>query len=121
MKKVMILSIVLLAAVALAASAMAGTGGWANGVVTLGTGGATPKPPATYGLSSNVWIDYATANSNQDYVVTSCHMSGNRVFGTTNQTTLIFYGTKNTGETAPSAPTAPAAGATTFGSGWTAL
>ncbi|HVO85335.1 MAG TPA: hypothetical protein VMU60_12995, partial [Syntrophobacteria bacterium] len=70
---------------------------------------------------SNVFLNYSVANSNQDYVLGSCHMSGNRVFGTTNQTTLIYYGTKGTGVSAPSAPSFPSAGASSFGSGWTAL
>lgn len=72
-------------------------------VVTLGAGSQTVN--LEYGVSQNVYVTYETGNNFQDYGLATTHKAGNRFYGTTNNTTLIYYGTKSTGDTTVSAPT----------------
>ena len=118
MKKVMILSIAVIAAVALAATAFAA---FEKDTKTLGSGSNGDRPIATYGLSSNVYLEYIPDTSHTNYVIGSSHWSGNREFGSANSTTLIYYQSKLTGVTEGSAGLPSASSTATFGSGWTAL
>ena len=119
MKKVMILSIALLAAIALVAPAHAGVS-WVTGSnITLGSGSNGDRPAATYGLSSNVYLFYTTEATFQNYALGSGHFSGNREFGSGNATTLIYYQTRATGAPSIGLPTPSATMA--FDSAWTAL
>jgi hypothetical protein len=121
MKKVMILSIALLAAIALAATAFAADTGWGKDTKTLGSGSDGLKPVATYGLSSNVWLRYWVDDSHTNYTIASGHWSGNREFGSANATTLIYYQTKVTGVASGGVALPSPSSTATFGSGWTAL
>jgi len=85
----------------------------ATDVVTFGSGSAGTDT-LTYGVSNNVHVTYQTGSTWQDYGLGTTHKAGNRQYGTTNQTTLIYYQTKSTGSTV--APTITA-GATDL-SGW---
>jgi hypothetical protein len=120
MKKVMILSIVLIGAIALAASAFAA---WEKDTKTLGSGSNGDRPIATYGLSSNVYLEYTPDTSHTNYVIGSSHWSGNREFGSANSTTLIYYQSKLTGVVTGTAALPSPSSTATFdtGGGWTAL
>jgi hypothetical protein len=126
MKKLIVLSIALLVAMALALPANAANGlNWeANDptsmLVTLGSGSNDARPANVYGLSNNVYLYYATDTEHMNYVLGSAHKSGNRGYGSANSTTLIYYQTKNTGDTSVTISVTPATDAS-FGSGWTAL
>jgi hypothetical protein len=130
MKKLMIVSIALLAAVALAVPAFAdNTGGWVandpnSNVVSLGNGLSNNRPWNTYGLSNNVFLNYSTDATNMNYVIGALHRAGNRGYGAASSNTLMYYCSKNTGVTAMSSPALPTPGtAVTFPSGagnWTA-
>jgi hypothetical protein len=126
MKRLMILSIALLAAVALAVPAFAGALAWspndsASNVVTLGSGSAGNRPVNTYGLSNNVYLDYSTDDTNMNYVIGALHKAGNRGYAAASSNTLMFYCSKNTGDTTISSPTLPTPStAVSFDSGWTA-
>ena len=96
---------------------------WANAgndPVTLGSGSDGTATPAEYGLSKNVYLDYTTDTEHMNYELGSVHKSGNRGYGTSNVTTLIYYTTKDTGETTVSMPGGVGTDHT-FGSGWTAM
>ena len=82
-------------------------------VVTFGSGSAGTDS-LEYGVSNNVHVTYQTSATWQDYGLGTTHKAGNRMYGTTNQTTLIYYQTKSTGSTVAPAITA---GATDL-SGW---
>jgi hypothetical protein len=88
--------------------------------VTLGSGSDGTATPATYGLSKNVYLDYTTDTDHMNYELGSAHKSGNRGYGTSNVTTLIYYCTKDTGEESVSMPGSPGTDHT-FGGGWTAM
>jgi hypothetical protein len=118
MKKVMILSIALLAAIALAAPAFAA---WDKDIKTLGSGSLGDRPVATYGLSSNVYLEYTVDASHTNYVLGTGHWSGNREYGSANATTLIYYQTKVTGVASGGVALPSPSSTATFGSGWTAL
>ena len=91
---------------------------WGHGTYTLGNGGLTGVPDATYQLSSNVYLYYAndTTNNHAHYAVSSLHKSGNRSFATSDNTTLIYYWTKTVGATVDS-NAVQTAGTTTFSNG----
>lgn len=91
-----------------------------NDPVTLGSGSAGDATPATYGLSKNVYLDYTTDTDHMNYELGSCHKSGNRGYGTSNVTTLIYYDDKDTGETTMTMPGSPGTDHT-FPSSWTAM
>ena len=96
---------------------------WANSgndPVTLGAGSANDAVPATYGLSKNVYLDYTTDTEHMNYELGSVHKSGNRGYGTSNVTTLIYYCVKETGDEGVTMPGSPGTDHT-FGSGWTAM
>jgi hypothetical protein len=121
MKKTMLFAFVIVAAAALALPQMvsaAGPNAWGHGTYTLGNGGLTGVPDATYQLSSNVYLYYAndTTNNHAHYAVSSLHKSGNRSFATSDNTTLIYYWTKTVGATVDS-NAVQTAGTTTFSNG----
>jgi hypothetical protein len=130
MKKVIVLSIAVLAAMALALPANADLASFtANDkdtmLVTLGSGSNGDRPVNTYGLSNNVYLYYVTDQdgTHMNYVIGSVHKSGNRAFASANATTLIYYQSKDTGVTTCNDVTqiAPAT-SVSFPSGtWTAL
>lgn len=82
-------------------------------VVTLGQGSQAVN--LEYGVSQNVYVTYETGNNYQDYGLATTHKAGNRFYGTTNNTTLIYYGTKSTGVTSVSAPTAGISDLSSYG------
>ena len=59
-------------------------------VATFGSD-PTTGDNCTYGLSNNVFMDYDTANTGQDFALGAKHRSGNREFFTTNNTSLFYY------------------------------
>jgi hypothetical protein len=102
------------------ASADVNWGNEGNDPVTLGSGSAGDATPAEYGLSKNVYLDYTTDTDHMNYELGSCHKSGNRGYGTSNVTTLIYYDDKDTGETSMTMPGSPGTDHT-FPSSWTAM
>jgi hypothetical protein len=122
MKKLIVLSIALLAAMAVALPANADltwSANEANALVTLGSGSAGDHPN-TYGLSNNVYL-YYDGGDHQNYVLGSAHKSGNRGYGSASSTTLIYYQTKNPAETSVDMSGVTPGTAVTFGNAWTAL
>ena len=115
MKKIMIFTCAIVAMVVFAMPAMADME--ATGVVTMGSG-SLGLNVLTYGLSSNVTLDYKQDSTYQMYSIASTHKAGNREFCTSNETTLIYYQTKGTGTTTVTDVTA---GFTSTPGGWTAL
>jgi hypothetical protein len=116
MKKIILIAFAVLMVLALAApyTASADSVSWTDGVFNF----AATEGSLTYGLSSNVYLDYAVATDYQDYMIATVHQAGNRAFTTTNNTTLIYWLSKSTGDTSVSG--VPGAGATNI-SGWSAL
>ena len=113
MKKIILFAIIMLAAVALALPQVASAAGaWAEGTYTLGDGGGEAATAATYQLSSNVFLYYTPDPTNTSYGLGSLHMSGNRSYSTTNNTTLIYWNDKAVGSTSD-ANAEPTPGATT--------
>ena len=102
MKKIIIFALSVAMIMGLALPVMADVTN-STDVVTLGTGSTGNE--LSYGVSQNVYVTYATGNNYQDYGIGTTHKAGNRFYGTTNNTTLIYYGTKSTGDTTVSAPT----------------
>ncbi|MFP3871214.1 MAG: hypothetical protein ACLFVT_10105 [Syntrophobacteria bacterium] len=88
MKKLMIAIMALTLLMAFSLPANAVTDGEQNdNVITFGTSNTEE-----YGLSNNVYMDYDVGSTNnQDFALGDKHMSGNREYYTTNQTTLIYY------------------------------
>ena len=121
MKKMMVMSIALLAAMAFAMPAFAAWEHPTDHNKVLGSGSDGLKPVATYGLSSNVYLEYLPDTSHTNYVLGSSHWSGNREFGSANSTTLIYYQSKLTGVVTGGTALPSASSTATFGSGWTAL
>jgi hypothetical protein len=117
MKKIIFFAIIVLAAVALAlpqiAAADGGPEAWAEGIYTLGSGGGEAASPAEYELSSNVFLYYTADNTFTSYALGSLHQSGNRSYATSNNTTLIYWSDKSTGDTADS-DSVVSPGATSF-------
>ena len=116
MKKIMLIAFSVLMVLALAApqAVLADSVSWTDGVFDF----AATEGSLTYGLSSNVYMDYTVETDYQDYAIATVHQAGNRAFTTTNNTTLIYWITKDTGDTSVSA--VPDAGATNITS-WSAL
>ncbi|MCG6915915.1 MAG: hypothetical protein LJE89_00070 [Deltaproteobacteria bacterium] len=85
----------------------------ATDVVTLGAGSVGVN--LQYGVSQNVYVTFDSDNNYQDYGLATTHKAGNRFYGTTNNTTLIYYGTKSTGSTSVTAPTAGSSDLTSYG------
>jgi len=112
MKKICIIIFSLLLVGVFVAPAMADCSS-ATDVVTFGSGSLGTET-LEYGVSNNVFVTYATGATWQDYGLGTTHKAGNRQYGTTNQTTLIYYQTKSTGSTVAPSITA---GATDL-SGW---
>ena len=102
MKKLIYITIILAAAAFVLPQMAAADGGpqaWAEGTYTLGSGGGEASNPALYELSSNVYLYYTADGTNVNYGLGSLHKSGNRSYGTSNTTTLIFWNSKSAGET----------------------
>lgn len=114
MKKIMIPILCILMLVGFSLPVM---GAWTGGIVTLGSGSDGSNDESTYGLSSNVSIEYDRDTSHQHFSINSVHRSGSRVYCTTNNTTLIYYQTKPVGSTTGASV---ANGATVFAN-WTSL
>ena len=116
MKKIMLIAFSILMVMALATpctvSAVSVT--WATGVFNF----APTEGSLTYGLSNNVYLNYDVATDEQDYGITSLHQAGNRTYATTNNTTLIYFQSKSTGDTTDTVCTD---GQTDFSSGWSAM
>ena len=85
MKKALVCLMALSLIVAFSATVFAAA---ESGIKTFGTGGGDT---CTYGLSNNVFMDYAEADAGQNFALGDKHRSGNREFFTTNNTTLIYY------------------------------
>jgi hypothetical protein len=116
MKKIVLIAFSILMVLALAApyTTLADDVSWTDGIFDfIPTEGAL-----TYGLSNNVHLEYDVETDYQDYSITDLHQAGNRSYTTTNNTTLIYWITKSTGDTSVSA--VPLAGATVF-TGWQAM
>jgi hypothetical protein len=109
MKKIMLIAFSIIMVMALAApyTASAATVSWTDGVFDF----APSEGALTYGLSNNVYLDYTVESDYQDYAIATTHQAGNRAYTTTNNTTLIFFITKDTGDTSVSG--VPSAGDTT--------
>jgi hypothetical protein len=116
MKKIMLIAFSIAIVLALAAPqvVLADSVTWAEGVFNF----AATEGSLTYGLSNNCYLDYAVETDYQDYAIATVHQAGNRAFTTTNNTTLIYWVTKSTGDT--SVGSVPSAGATNI-TGWSAL
>ena len=112
MKKIIIFTLALAMIMGFALSAMADCTNQSD-VVTLGSG--TTGAELSYGVSQNVYVSYETGNNFQDYGLATTHKAGNRFYGTTNNTTLIYYGTKSTGDTQVTAPTAGSSNLGSYG------
>jgi hypothetical protein len=112
MKKIVIFTLALAMIMGFALSAMADCTNETD-VVTLGTG--TTGAELSYGVSQNVYVSYTTGNNFQDYGIGTTHKAGNRFYGTTNNTTLIYYGTKSTGVTTVTSPTAGSSDLSSYG------
>jgi hypothetical protein len=109
MKKILLIAFSILMVLALAApyTALADSVSWTDGVFNF----AATEGSLTYGLSNNVYLDYSVTTDYQDYMIATVHQAGNRGYTTTNNTTLIFFVTKSTGDTDVSS--VPSAGDTT--------
>jgi hypothetical protein len=100
MKKIIYITIIVAAAAFMLpqmAAAQAGT--WNDGTYTLGSGGGESANPALYELSSNVYLFYTADATFTSYGLGSLHKSGNRAYGTSNTTTLIYWWGKSAGVT----------------------
>ena len=117
MKKIMLTAFSILVVMALVApcTVSATTVTWATLIFNF----APTEGSLTYGLSSNVYLNYDVAADEQDYGITSLHQAGNRIYATSNNTTLIYFQSKSTGATTGSVATD---GQTDFSStGWTPM
>ena len=114
MKKIMIPILCVLMLVGFSLPVM---GAWTGGIVTLGSGSDGTGDISTYGLSSNVALQYDVDTSHQNFSINSTHRSGSRVYCTTNNTTLIYYQDKPVGSTTGASVSN---GATVF-TNWTSL
>ena len=97
MKKIMLIAFSILVVLALAgpSTVSAIDVAWDTGVFDF----APTEGSLTYGLSNNVYLNYEVADDEQDYGITTVHQAGNRGYTTTNNTTLIYFCTKSTGDT----------------------
>jgi len=110
MKKIIILALSILMVMAFTAPVLAESSGNVN------FGGTN----ATYDLSSKVYIEYSTANANQNFGVGTVHAAGDREYQTSDGTSIIFWSTVSKGTTVVDFQ---GIGLTTsqYGTGWTAL
>lgn len=100
MKKIMIfaLAILVMGIFAMPNAAQADVT-WGTGVLNLGSSANSDNEPSEYGLSNNVFLNYDVDGSYQAFGIASLHKAGNRNYATSNNTTLIYYETKDTGAT----------------------
>ena len=117
MKKIMLIafSILMVMALATPCTVSAVTVTWATDIFNFAP--RSGEGSLSYGLSNNVYLNYVVAADEQDYGITSLHQAGNRIYATSNNTTLIYYQSKDTGATTGSTATD---GQTDF-SGWSAM
>ncbi len=108
MKKVLVLSIMIILIVASTSFAA-----YETGTKTLGSTDTT-----TFTTSNNVYIDYTAGTNGVSYVAGSYHQTGTRTFGTSSGDTRIYW-RDGTGQTLPSAPTTSSG--TANWTGWNAL
>jgi len=100
MKKIMIVAFSMLIVAAFCVSpAMA-----AENVLTAENGDVAFGGGSTYNLSNKVYIDYSVDDGGnpQAYALGTVHAAGNRSFGTTESTSVIWYKTVTKGTTTPS-------------------
>ena len=117
MKKIMLIafSVLMVAALAAPCTVSAVTQTWATDIFDFAP--RSGEGSLTYGLSNNSYLNYVVAADEQDYGISSLHQAGNRIYATSNNTTLIYYQSKSTGATTGAAATD---GQTDF-SGWSAM
>jgi len=79
------------------------------------------QPPLRIQTSKNVWllyqVDGSTQVEQQNYGISTVHSSGDKEYGTSNNTTQLYFINTSTGDMDPTAVTA---GDTTL-SGWTSM
>lgn len=119
MKKIMIVAFSMLIVAAFCVTpAMA-----AETVLSAQDGDVRFGGDATYNLSNKVYIDYSVddASNPQAYSLGTVHAAGNRSFGTTESTSVIWFQTVTKGTTQP--VNTPGEGATSgqFSTDWTAM
>lgn len=73
--------------------------------------------------SGNVNVDYAPDTNNQAFYIVTKHVSGNRVFGTTNATSKVYYEEDDAwkGVSEPSYTSISAGASEISGGNWTEL
>jgi hypothetical protein len=119
MKRLFYIAIVILGTIAfVAGSVYAGSFGPNTGSCQLAT-----SPELTIQTSKNVYLDYAvdgggTQAQQQNYGISTVHFSGDKEYGTSNNTTQIYFNNVSTGDTAP---TVVGTGLSTLGSPWTSM
>lgn len=119
MKKIMIVAFSMLIVAAFCVSPAVA----AENVLTAQSGDVAFGGGSTYNLSNKVYIDYSVddASNPQAYSLGTVHAAGNRSFGTTESTSVIWYKTVAKGTTNPE--NTPGEGATSaqFSASWTAM
>ena len=119
MKKIMIVAFSMLIVAAFCVSPAVG----AEVVLSGEAGDVAFGGGSTYNLSNKVYIDYSVdaAGNPQAYSLGTVHAAGNRSFGTTESTSVIWYQTVTKGTTAP--VNTPGEGATSgqFTGTWTPM
>ena len=119
MKKIMLISVLVLAIGLMAVPGFAAT---INHTATTGQIQSTGNPRCDVALSKNVSFIYVpnttTAESAQSYGIGARHFSGNKVYGTASDTTLIFWTAMTTGDVSA---TEIDASDSSFNDGWTAM
>ena len=99
MKKIMIVAFSMLIVAAFCVSPAVG----AEDVLSGQTGDVAFGGGSTYNLSNKVYVDYSVDNAAnpQAYSLGTVHAAGNRSFGTTESTSVIWYKTVAKGTVAP--------------------
>ena len=119
MKKIMFISVLVLALGLMAGPGFAAT---INHTATTGSIQSGTNPRCDVALSKNVSFiyvpDVASAASAQSYAIGSRHFSGNKAYGTASDTTLIFWTAMTTGDVGTSQI---GASDSTAVSGWTTM
>ena len=98
MKKIMIAALTVLTVLAFSIPAMAGD-------INDNTGGVSFGGGSSYDLSNKVYIDYTMdePTNAQLFGLSTVHSAGDRIFGTTSETSIIWYKTTTKGTTAAEA------------------
>ena len=100
MKKIMLISVLVLALGLMAAPVFADA--TINHTATTGSIQSGTNPRCDVALSKNVSfiydVDVAAAASGQSYAIGSRHFSGNKAYGTASDTSLIYWTAMTTGD-----------------------